>query len=203
MIKPLILAVTAVMMLNATTLADRLADRNRTKEKRNSEYVQKSKLRFGLMGGLVAGGMAHVEGYDFELLHADSWEGFVDLPTAHRLVPRLSLDLHKVSPERYHRSRYLYDLSLGLIYKERASKRGFGLHPGVSLGYGRISDETFGISGDFFMFKMHLDLLWFFRPAGPALFTQVGMVAAPVGRSVTGEKVSADFRPLLRFGFSI
>ncbi len=203
MSRTITIAAAIFISLCASVRADRLGDRSRSKQSSNSERIQKSKVHYGILGGVVAGGMAHVEGWDYKLSSADSWEVFVDLPTTRRLVPRLSLDLHKVTPEVFHRSRYLYDVSVALIFKEEMPKRGYALHPGVGLGYGRISDETFRVSGDFLMVKMHLEIQWFFRPAGAALVAQVGMVAAPFGRGVGGEKVSADFRPIIRFGLAI
>ncbi|HVP06652.1 MAG TPA: hypothetical protein VMS71_02330 [Candidatus Acidoferrum sp.] len=187
-----------VVLLASSVSADRLGDRTRNKQNDSTRAVAKSAFHFGFKFGLVTGGSAHIEKYEYDLDAAESFGLFLDLPNRMGAVGRLSLDFHKVKPFLANDGSYLMDLSFGVVWKDRNPTHLTSLNPAISMGYGRVTYED--LRGHFLVVRAYLDFLFRFRTSSSAIIWEIGAIAAPYGRMTGDMDVRADPRPLIRLG---
>jgi hypothetical protein len=198
------LLITALFLVlgSSDVYADRLAERGKPKKDSTKAVRERTKFHFGAKVGIVGAGGASVEEYDVDLSSGASWGLFVDLPSRSGTCGAFSVDWHKIKPENVDDSRYLTDFSLNLKLALRGKTRSIRLQPGLGIGYGRVSAGDGIPSAGFFVVKGYLDAVCPIGESGTAVLVELGLIAAPYGRSTSGNEydVSADPRFLLRLG---
>lgn len=198
-----VIAVALACVLAASTArADRLAQRAKPQKDSTVVRREKSKFHFGGKIGMVGPGNAKVEEYDVSLSSGTSFGLYLDLPSRMATCAAVSVDWHKIKPERFDDSRYLADFSLNLKLAMRGESRSVRLQPGLGLGYGHVAKSEGIPSAGFLVVKGYLDAICPVGQSGMAVLIELGLIAAPYGKSSGDSEydLSADPRLLLRLG---
>lgn len=195
-------AALTILFTTSVAQADRLAERAKPKKDSTSVVRERTRFHIGAKVGLVGSGGAKVEEYDVSLSSGASWGLYLDLPSRMATCAAFSVDWHKIKPEASDDSRYLTDVSVNLKLALRGQSRSVRLQPGLGIGYGHVSESEGIPSAGFFVVKGYLDAICPVGSSGMAVLVELGLIAAPYGRSTSGTQydVSADPRILFRMG---
>jgi len=156
----------------------------------------KYKGTFGIKAGFVGGGVIDQNLFPYEAEKSYSLGLFADQPLSPSLFLGFNIDYHIIDISTDESKLIEISLSMkGIIPKRRV---GFIVRPGVSAGYGYISEIDFVDNAHFFMIKGFTELIYFVNN-NIGFLVEVGGMGAPLGGN-SKRSMKMDLRYLIRFG---
>ena len=159
---------------------------------------------FGVKGGFMTAGDAHVGSWARPLRSGTSMGAFFDLRTRSWVSFGLSVESHRVRPEGMEDAKQMLVLSINLMGSYQRDSSRFFVRPCLSFGYGHLPEVGYLPASYYLIMKGTVEALYFPRGLFFGFVGEVGLIGCPLGKAqntrISDTNITANPRLLLRIG---